>query len=612
MVFDAAKELIRQELLSDDKFFRSPVYYFELLVPAAASATKTTSYIFPLALNPQSLTMSEPFTVSESQTQGGGLYVEENGIIARTIKMKGTTGFEPKPYRGDGFASIKTNPSYGRNVADKMSVPDGVRKFSGQRHFQFLQDVVFRKYADLKKDPSTAAETKMVFHNPKDDEHWVVIPKNFSTTKKTTYYEYDIELLAVAPAQGSEFKSEEKGLIDTIKDKTRMIQSGVNLARSGIRDITRLVNEIEGIVNGFSATIANTIGILDDAAALLDGTASFIASPFELVANTLNTLESSLTTLVNSAISVPDPVTNAIRNIETGLHRLSLFPEAFRTDSQRSLESAKRGSELSLSKDRVDLTSAASEDPPASFDAFRKTGTGLTPGDLLKADSELGIGRGLNQYQSASDYVVTGGDSLQNIASRFLGDARLWRHIAILNNLKHPFISASGIPGTVRIGDRIQIPSFAPPPKQQVLTPVIGVSPEASGEEKLLGTDLALSRVSSDNLFDIEIDEEGGAIDVKTSTGVENLTQGLLFRLGTEKGTDQLYRSLGVDRIIAVNDPQVDRDIITFRVIQAVGQDPRIVSVRNVRLQSDLDVLKIELDGEVVAFNDAIPLSFEV
>lgn len=619
MVFDAAQELVRQGALSDDKFYTSPLYYFELVVPPVAivNSSLTTTYIFPLALNPNAITMTEPFTVSESQTQGGGLYVEENGIVSRTLKIKGTTGFEPKPYRGTDFSQIKPpdyGPSYGRKIADKMLVTDGVLKFSGQRHFQFLQDVVFRKYADLVQDPTTAEGTKLVFHNPKDDEHWVVIPKLFTSTKKATYYEYDIELLVVAPgADLNKNFSESKGLIDQMKDTLRMVQSGVNLARAGIRDVTNLINEVEGVVRGFGATINTVIGILDDAAAFIDGTASFIASPFELVGNTLNTLATSLDTLSQSVLSIPDPLFNAIRQIETGLHRMSLSPEIYKSDSQNSLESASRNSELSLSRNRADLTAAANEDPPRSFDALSKTGTGLLPGDALRADSELGLGRGLNRYQSSQEYVVKGGDSLQNIASRLLGDARLWRHIAILNNLNHPYISMSGIPGTVRIGDRIQVPSFAPPPKQQVLTPVIGVDPTASGADRLLGTDIKMSRSNDGlNLFDIDIDKEGGSIDVKIASGVPNLTQGLLFRLSTEKGSDQMFRNVGVDRIVGVNDPTVDRDILGFRVVKAVTQDPRIVSARNVRIQSELDKLTVELDGEVVSFNDAISLSFEV
>ena len=622
MVFDAARELVRQNELEDDKFFKSPLYYFELLVPGNAienssSATATTAYLFPLVLNPSSIVMTEPFTVSESQTQGGGLYVEENGIVSRTLKMKGTTGFEPKPYKGTDFSDIKApnyGPSHGRKFESKMRVTDGLLKFSGQRHFQFLQDVVFRKYADLVQDPTTAEGTSLLFHNPKDDEHWIVIPKLFTTTKKATYYEYEIELLVVGPAAWINRNfSESKGLIDQMKDTLRMVQSGVNLARAGIRDITNLVNEIENVVKGFGATINTVIGILDDASAFIDGTAGFIASPFELVGNTLNTLATTLTTLSDSALSIPDPLFNAIRQIETGLHRMSLAPEIYKTDAQNSLESASRNAELSLSRDRTDLTAASSAEAPRSFDALKKTGTGLLPGDLLRADSELGLGRGLNKYQSSQDYVVKGGDTLQNIASRLLGDARLWRHIAILNSLKNPYISASGIPGTVRTGDRIQIPSFAPPPKQQVLTPVIGVDPAASGAERLLGTDLGLTR-SNDGLnqFDIEVDTEGGSIDVKTSAGVPNLSQGLLFRLSTEKGTDQLFRNVGVDRIVGVNDPAVDRDILGFRVIKAVTQDPRIVSVSNVRIQSEVDTLIVELDGEVVSFNDAISLSFEV
>ena len=204
MVFDAIQERARQETLQDSKFTTAPLYYFELRVPPEATTTgRGDSYIFPLALSPNALEMSEPFTVAEAESQGGGLYVHQNGIVRRNLKIKGTTGFAPKPYQGSGFAQIKApdyGASYGRDVASKLLVSDGVRAFSGQRHFQFLQDVVFRKYADLVQDPVTAKGTALVFHNPKDDEHWVVVPKEFRMERRRTIYDYDIDLLVVQKA----------------------------------------------------------------------------------------------------------------------------------------------------------------------------------------------------------------------------------------------------------------------------------------------------------------------------------------------------------------------------------------------------------------------------
>ena len=100
-ILDLARENTRRVITRDDKYFKRMLYFFELRVPANGTQTPVPgSYLYPLVIPPTSLRMSEPFAVEKSFTLDGGLFVEENGILARELTVSGTTGFAPRVNKG--------------------------------------------------------------------------------------------------------------------------------------------------------------------------------------------------------------------------------------------------------------------------------------------------------------------------------------------------------------------------------------------------------------------------------------------------------------------------------------------------------------------------------
>lgn len=620
MVFEAIREELRRARLDDTDFLTGQTYYFELRVPReSVPFVGGASFVFPLTLAPQQLSIEEFFTVAETETQGGGLYVERNGIIKRTIRMRGTFGFKPKQWLGDAGLALVDPGRRGFNRAVKERVFAYREHFSGQRHFQFLQDAVFRTYSDLLQNPAYANDTYLIWHNPKDDEHWFVEPKRFmsdrDTSKNRVNYPWDIELLAYAPADdiGRTF-TEDKDLLDAMRSPFRMINSAINLGRGAVQDITGFIQELDNLVAGVAATVNNFTGLLDDAANVVNGTARLLSSPFDGVNSIATSLATNLEALGNATTALPDTISQSMRQMEDALDRLGQFPQFFQTDTQQRLQAAQRSGELSTSRSRSQLQAAADLGPPNSFQAVLALGTDPLPGDLQKADSELGIGRQLTQYQSATEYVVAPGDTLQGLASRFLGDAREWRAIAVLNDLQAPYVSDTGMPGMVSVGDVLLIPSTNPPPTAQTITPVLGVDPSASGAERLLGTDLKITRMGDfRDTFDLEIDVDGGSVDFQIVAGVPNLAQALLSRIRTEKGTNPLYREVGVDRIVGTRDASLTRNVAVFRIAQAVRADPRVAAVTNLRTSAgNADAISIDFDVQPVSFSGSVAVSFEV
>lgn len=600
------RERLRQSITGDDRFFQKLLYYFELRIPLellGSSMTGQASFLFPLVLGPQSISMEEPFTVSATPTQGGGLYVEENGIVQRMLKIRGHTGFKLRTLKANGphvlDALTPDKRSFGRFLPGTV-----LDKISGQRHFQYLQDAVFRTYADLKRDPATSENTQLVFHNPKDEEHWLVVPQRFTMERdssKPVHYTYAIDLLVVAPAEDADADfSEDQNLLDQIKDTLRMVQSGVSMIAGAINDLTALVGELTNLVKDVGKIIDSATTVLSAASNFVEGVTAFIQSPLALVNSVVDLVDEALAlrdTVERSLEDItrlPENVKQKFRQLADGAERIATHPEAFETPVIKKIRETKRRQELLASMSRAALQEAEGSAAPTTLDAAAGLGTAVTPGDVQIARSELGVGRETRQYTGATSITVEQGDTLVSLAAKYLGDARRWQDIAILNGMKPPFINdladvrlgeTEVFPGTLGTGGKILIPNYSRPPNRQPLLPVLGVGLEEPAENHFLGTDFALTEVGGRPgapRFDWEVDEEGGSVDLKHVSGYANMGQALKFRLSVEKGTDKLYTRLGVERVIGLNIDAVDLETAKFRITQAVLSDPRVASLRRV------------------------------
>lgn len=617
------KERIRQHEAQDNHFYKKMLFFFELRVPADQAWPFLNPFVFPLVLNPESYSMEEPFSVEATPTQGGGLYVEENGIVQRTIKLEGTTGFKPRGLRKRqpaALAALKPEQkSFGRELPALVFNP-----ISGQRHFQYLQDAVFRTYADLKRDPATAADTSMIFHNTKDQEQWLVAPQRFTLTRsaeKRVLYQYSIELLILDKADSLVRDwSEDKSLLDTLKDKIRMIKSGLDMITGALNDLTAIANEIKTMVKNVLSIIDNVTAIIRAVGDFIDGVTDLIELPY--------TFLESVNSLIDEALSIRESLEEAgtaikalpattkqkFRVIQDGLYRIGTHPEAFESTSHAKMRKLRERQEALTGTSRDAINAALDTSPPSTLSGVRNLGTAVTQGDVISARGELGVGQRVYNYTGSRPITVAQGDTLANLAATYLGDARLWQHIAVINGLKPPFLvehastplfsDSPSMPGTLNIGDTILIPNFGKPPQKQPLLPVLGVTMNEPVEVHLLGTDFREDPVygaPGAQQYDWVIDVEGGSQDIARRSGLANLAQGVRTRLITERGTDTLFKRLGPERVVGLNNADVDLETARFRIVEAIVQDPRISAVRRMEFpeSSSPDVLETDADVEV-------------
>lgn len=607
----------RQDTAFDDKFYQQFLYFFQLRIPigglnAELGGSEVIDNIFPLILNPQFISMSDPFTVQPTPTLDGGLFVEENGVVMRQLSIRGHTGWFPKPNRSLQASTFGT-PDTASFETRGVQVPVAL---SGQRHFQFLQDRVFRIYGDLKRDPALAKDTSLIFHNVKDDEHWLCVPQNFTLerdARRPLLYVYNIEMLVVdrAGVFAVDF-SEDKPLLDAIKDGIRTIRSAVDNVAATIQDVNGFINEIADVASGALGVIDDALNVVSAASDFLQAGANVIAQPLNKLAQIVTDTDQVIEDLLNSPIRAAETVAQSFRNLQNAVEKFQIHPRFLDNVVQDQLIDERRRQELTTSSSRSALDTAAAN-PPKSATELANQGTSNLAGDKLRAQGELGVGRNEPRFPSAQERVINQEDTLPRLAARFLGDARLWRKIAALNGLRPPFIASQKLPGTLTIGDRILIPSTEKPPQNQPLTTIFGVPPDRSAEEQFLGTDLLLEPAGARGFFDMVIDTEGGSTDFKLVKGVENLKQAIRTRVTTERGTNVLYRRLGYERLVGLGIAVVDRELAAFRLGEAVSADPRIARLNGLELKASTDdAIDVEIDAAVRGLNEQVAVTAEL
>lgn len=605
------REYIRQQATGDDKYFKYMLMFFELKIPPEVNvyAAAGVSFLFPLRVPPDSYSLDEPFTVEATPSQGGGLYVEENGIAQRMIRISGVTGFKPRPLGSAGTLSLEGLKPEKKSYTRALN-PYVLDDLSGQRHFQYLQDAVFRTYADLKRDPAFAENTKLIFHIPKDDEHWLVVPQRFSlerTADKRVLYRYTIELLVVdrADAVDEDF-SEDGGLLEAISDAITAVNSAIQLAQGAINDLTAIVSDIKGVVQDVVQVIDAVSGVINAAQNFVEGVTDFIESPLAILESLngiIDAADSFVATWEESGQRIqalPDKVKTKWAQLGEALELLGTHPESFEPSNNVQMRAARALLSPLLSQSPETLEAARNVVVPSTASEYDALGTQLTPGDLQEAEANKPFlpKEGPAKYKSSKQVTLADRESLSSLAARYLGDARKWQDIAIVNGLKPPFTNKQAsldlrktdevsLPGVRGIGDKLLIPSLAKGTADRPVLATLGVKPYEPAEVHFLGRDLRLNMTSAvanpgNPQFDLEIDWARGGSDLRTIEGLDNLSQGLSLRLLTERGTDMLYQKLGMQRVIGFNQKPTDLDMARFRAVQALQQDTRISSVRRV------------------------------
>jgi phage baseplate assembly protein W len=187
----------------------------------------------------------------------------------------------------------------------------------------------------------------------------------------------------------------------------------------------------------------------------------------------------------------------------------------------------------------------------------------------------------LREYAGLRRVQLLHGESLQRLAARELGDAALWPHIAVINNLTPPYVTgdpAAAGRSVALYGDTLLVPSNP-----------TDIEPTALSAEDVLKCDVRLQR----GMLDVD---RGDLVMV---AGRENLRQAIGHRIATDEGELLFHPGYGcrVHRQKGKANNSANSLLSRKWVERALKQEERIASVTSVVATSSGDVITVEAEA---------------
>jgi hypothetical protein len=587
---------------------------------------------FPLPINPRSFNYSLPFSEEITPLQEGGVVSEENGIVIGEITIEGTTGFKLRELRDTSFCA-GGGEFTGELTAQSGASASSNDKISGQYAFWRIANRCFDGYSALKKDPNHAAETSMELHIEKDQLHLAVKPREFvlrrDASDSRVTYNYSIRLAVVGVAESIEFASPDDNLLTDIKNSISRIRSGVQSLSAALDDTTASLDEITRTISSAAEVMSDVKRVINSYDDLLTGTKRFLSMPKAMLRSIQDQVE-AIGALSATSDSWPPDVAQNFRTMGDMMDRLLMAGTAFYKptweDRVRTYENKSLSAGAGLLREAYAAGGAVADGTTATADQLPGTGTtgtkvrdvfgsnGTRPGDARRSLIKRPSPRlNTKEYRGFREVVVGQGDTLQSIAAKHLGRSGQWLVLAILNDLKPPYISNNKLPNTLQVGSKILIPVRA-----SAVTPDTITSSDTpvgdSQMEKHLGRDFEMVQTMRTNgrpsgLFGWAIDAAGGSTDVRRVVGIQNYSQALEMRFRTEKGFNILYPNLGLPRLVGQRGFQETLSDSNFAARQQLLSDKRTERVVSFRWRVEQDKVFIDADVQPVGFSTSRVIS---
>ena len=216
---------------------------------------------------------------------------------------------------------------------------------------------------------------------------------------------------------------------------------------------------------------------------------------------------------------------------------------------------------------------------------------------------------------SAREDTILGGESLRDVAKRLTGNAANWKKLAILNNLRQPYIAPVARDGVLGYGDKILVPKASSALEDEIKVPrqldEDGAFQSLPKLERRYGRDLMImDSASGVDLADVSVNQRG---DLATIQGIENVEQATMIKFSTEQGELATHPSFGARFPVGTKFPSLDRlSEFSLNSQQTIRQDPRIIDVDEIRIFISGDQLLFSAKLKLIASDVKLPISFAV
>lgn len=177
--------------------------------------------------------------------------------------------------------------------------------------------------------------------------------------------------------------------------------------------------------------------------------------------------------------------------------------------------------------------------------------------------------------KTSKSVEVGGGDTIQTLAAKYLGDPDKFKELVLYNNLKPPYVDPTGTiisPYVLVPGDKIAIPQESSPksPSNVTTGSAAPINKLLSEVQKNFGIDLKLT-----DDFDLDVNAFG---DVNLLASSQNVAQRIVVKLLLELGSLKRHPEIGVGLSIGVKST-VDLSVILDRVRSSLSRDSSIERV---------------------------------
>lgn len=537
---------------------------------------------FELQINPQEITQDEVFAIQVTPTLRGVL-VEHQGVLIKDIVISGTTGLSPK--RRTGGSTPSTGKPY------KASGHSGFEEFHELRSY-------FRAYAEAKRQDKTG-KLRMIFINTKDGERIFVEPQKF-TMKRTRAFLYDY-VIALKGIGNADLNAQEHSVpqddsnsftraLELVNYATGVITNGLSFIKRTERDVVNKILEPLRVVNNFLQALS--------AAKKADITPTGVTRRFveQLVLESAR-IRDNLSEVIGVDIREYNAINGRTPTLVGSPTRQQTYQEMQILNGFNSIN--KMGMTLMAMPNifAADPDEAAN----AAEAAYQSRVSGATDGtvDYIN-DGNLRLQR----YTTVDTVTILGGDTIQSLAARTLGDPDLYRELILLNKLRPPYISDVAAPNVLTHGDPILVPS-----KKGVsagsgvrMNKDYEVTKNLDFAKKSFGVDLRI-----DDDFDIVFANFG---DFDLTAGVDNMAQAILMKILLENGS--LKRHPWIGSSLQIGSKSKDLKLARSNLMKSLNQDARVEGVPFLSLQQTGDTITVKASIRLVGASQPIPLTVEV
>jgi hypothetical protein len=593
------------------KMFSLYLWYPSGGVPELAgldpSGTRPTAEFF-FFTPPKSVSIDDPFATRVIGTQNGGKFTESHGSIFKTIRVNGTTGFRPRaglPASIPGPASLVRNVQNAINTIGSSSdfIPE--TEVTGYDDAMFLKNI-FRAYSDMK---TAGIPVMMIWRDLKDDEEWVVEPRNSrfeKNSKSPLTYTYVLDLNGLA-----KFHASAVGNLSSFKD---VLNADTSLAKR-ITQINEWRNQTVRALLVLSTQLNRVSGFVSKGADLLLGSVAQALRALNTIASSAKNVGPSISRIIReSLVDIERAAEELAANVNSGG---PIFPD--RTDN--SLEFRNALNRLAATFRGV-LVSPIVVDSAASSHNVRSAATR----SAYRATDVLGT----NQFSSPASAAgapggsvapgvvdegrVLEGETIRDVAARLTGSSVGWHDLVILNDLTAPYTSDSGSSeGVLSPGDPILFPSTGKALGRS------GSSFSTEEDSALLKDSLAARAYGRDLRLVSSILGPGAAAsdlsvnqlgDISSIAGVDNVNQAVLVKFSTEKGELPGYAFFGASATIGSK--LNSHSFNTFRnsTIATILSDSRVKDIQKINFSTNADVLSVAATLTLSNSNDYLTTNF--